>query len=459
MSTLVTPPVPPAADRGVGSDVPPTASGRIGKYRWTICALLFFATTINYIDRSVLGILAPMLQEEIGWTETDYGSIVGYFTLAYGLGFLFAGRVMDRVGVRLGYAGYLVAWSFAAAAHALARTPFGFSVARFALGLGESGNFPGAVKTVAEWFPRKERSFATGVFNAGSNVGAILTPIIVPWLAINWGWRSAFVATGALGLLWLVAWFMFFGRPEDLAKGPRPRVGAAELAYIRADTEPAAGDPAPWSALLRQRQAWAFMLGKFLTDGVWWFYLFWLPKFLDTEFGVRLAGVAAPLITIYLLADVGSVAGGWLGTTLQNRGQSLNRARKTALLVPAVLVVPTMFTPAIGRAGGLWAAVAIVSIAAAAHQAWSANLFTLASDLFPRRDVGSVVGLGGAAGALGGWLFQQATGRVLEATGRNYALVFAACGLAYLTAWTIIHVLVPRMAPAAVPGTRAAEGR
>jgi ACS family hexuronate transporter-like MFS transporter len=458
MSTLVTPPAAPAVERGAMPGAPAAASGPVGKYRWTICALLFFATTINYIDRSVLGILAPTLQDEIRWSESDYGSIVGYFTLAYGLGFLFAGRVMDRVGVRRGYAGYLVAWSLAAAAHALARTPFGFSVARFALGLGESGNFPGAVKTVAEWFPRKERSFATGVFNAGSNVGAILTPILVPWLALNWGWRSAFVATGALGLVWLVAWFAFFGRPEELASGPRPRVNAAELAHIRSDAEPAAGAPAPWSALLRQRQAWAFMLGKFLTDGVWWFYLFWLPKFLDAEFGVRLAGVAAPLITIYLLADVGSVAGGWLGTTLQNRGQSLNRARKTALLVPAVLVVPTVLTPAIGRAGGLWAAVAIVSLAAASHQAWSANLFTLASDLFPRRDVGSVVGLGGAAGALGGWLFQQATGRVLEATGRNYALVFAACGLAYVTAWLIIHVLVPRMAPAAVPGTPAAAG-
>ncbi len=453
MSTVVTQPARPAAGPGApGPGAVAAPAGRVGRYRWTICALLFFATTINYIDRSVLGILAPTLQDEIGWSESQYGSIVGYFTLAYGLGFLFAGRVMDRVGVRLGYAGYLVAWSVAAAAHALARTPFGFSVARFALGLGESGNFPGAVKTVAEWFPRKERSFATGVFNAGSNVGAILTPIIVPWLALTWGWRSAFVVTGALGLVWLAAWFAFFGRPEELAAGPRPRVNAAELAYIRGDAEPASGAPAPWSVLLRRRQAWAFIAGKFLTDGVWWFYLFWLPKFLDAEFGVRLAGVALPLITIYLLADVGSVAGGWLGTTLQHRGMSLNRARKTAMLVPALLVVPTVFTPRIGEAGGLWAAVAIVSVAASAHQAWSANLFTVASDLFPRRDVGSVVGLGGAAGALGGWLFQQATGRVLEATGSNYSLVFLACGFAYVTAWVVIHLLVPRMAPAAVPG-------
>jgi ACS family hexuronate transporter-like MFS transporter len=436
---------PPAGDARGGP-----APG-IGRYRWTICALLFFATTINYIDRSVLGILAPTLQDEIGWSEREYGSIVGYFTLAYGLGFLFAGRVMDRIGVKRGFAGYLIAWSAAAMSHALARTPFGFGMARFALGLGESGNFPAAVKTVAEWFPRRERSFATGVFNAGSNVGAILTPLIVPWLAINWGWRTAFIATGALGLVWLLAWFAFFGRPEELAAGPKPRVSAAELAYIRSDAEPAAGAPDPWSALLQKRQAWAFIAGKFLTDGVWWFYLFWLPKFLDAEFGVRLGAVAAPLIVIYLMADVGSVAGGWLGTRLQSIGWTLNRARKTAMLVPALLVMATVFTPQIGEAGGLWAAVAIVSVAAASHQAWSANLFTLTSDMFPRRDVGSVVGMGGAAGALGGWLFQQGTGYVLETTGSNYSLVFVACGFAYVTALAVIHLLVPRLQPAKRP--------
>jgi ACS family hexuronate transporter-like MFS transporter len=445
---LTTKLTPPHADRPADA---PTPGGRIGRYRWTICALLFFATTINYIDRSVLGILAPTLQDEIGWSEREYGSIVGFFTLAYGLGFLFAGRVMDRIGVRLGFAGYLVAWSAAAMAHALARTPFGFSVARFALGLGESGNFPAAVKTVAEWFPRKERSFATGVFNAGSNVGAILTPIIVPWLAINWGWRTAFVATGALGLVWLIAWFAFFGKPEELAQGPNPRVNAAELAFIRSDAESQTGKPDPWRVLLARRQAWAFIAGKFLTDGVWWFYLFWLPKFLDAEFGVRLAGVAAPLIVIYLIADVGSVAGGWLGTRLQNIGWSLNRARKTAMLVPALLVTSTIFTPQIGAAGGLWAAVAIVSVAAASHQAWSANLFTLTSDMFPRRDVGSVVGLGGAAGALGGWLFQQAIGNILQSTGSNYSLVFVICGFAYVTALAVIHLLVPRMEQAHGP--------
>ena len=449
--TPVSPVAPPgAAPPGVDPQPQRPAhdvGGRVGRYRWTICALLFFATTINYIDRSVLGILAPTLQREIGWTEADYGAIVSWFTLAYGLGFLAAGRVMDRIGVRLGFAGYIVAWSLAAVAHAFARTPFGFSAARFALGIGESGNFPAAVKTVAEWFPKRERAFATGVFNAGSNVGAILTPILVPWIALRWGWQEAFVATGLLGFVWLVAWLLLYERPEALRAGPRPRVNAAELAHIRSDPAEPTGEPAPWSRLLRHRQAWAFVVGKFLTDGVWWFYLFWLPKFLDAQFGVKLAGVAAPLITIYLMADVGSVGGGWLGSTLPTRGWSPNRARKTALLVPALCVVPTMFTPAIGAAGGLWAAVAIVSVAAASHQAWSANLFTLTSDMFPRRDVGTLVGLGGAAGALGGWLFQRATGRILEATGSNYAIIFAICGLAYVTAWGMIHLLAPRLAP------------
>jgi ACS family hexuronate transporter-like MFS transporter len=401
----------------------------------------------------VLGILAPTLQREIGWSESEYGAIVSYFTLAYGIGFLFAGRVMDRFGVRRGFAGYIVAWSLAAMTHALARTPFGFSAARFALGLGESGNFPGAVKSVADWFPRRERSFATGVFNAGSNVGAILTPLLVPWIALTFGWRAAFIATGALGFLWLAAWLAIYRRPEEMASGPRPRLSQAELAHIRSDDEPVGPAIAvPWRVLLRHRQAWAFAIGKFLTDGIWWFYLFWLPKFLDARFGVKLAAVAAPLITIYLLADVGSVAGGWLGTALQNRGWTLNAARKTALLVPALLILPTMFTPQIGTAGGLWAAVAIVSVAAASHQAWSANLFTLTSDMFPRYAVGSVVGIGGAFGALGGWLFQRATGRILEVTGGDYRLIFVVCGLAYVTALAFIHVLAPRLAPAPIDG-------
>lgn len=463
---LVPPPVlaplpdAPARPQDSPSDGP--SGGRRTHYRWVVCALLFLATTINYVDRSVLGILAPTLAAELRWSEVDYGAIVSWFTLAYGLGFLVAGRVMDRVGVRRGLAGYLVAWSVAAMAHALARSPVGFSVARFALGLGESGNFPGAVKAVAEWFPQRERSLATGVFNAGSNVGAIVTPLLVPWLALTFGWRAAFVVTGALGFGWLVAWLALYRRPDELAaasgRGRWPRVSAAELAHVR-DGEPAAtaggAPPAspPWTTLVAHRQLWAFAAGKFLTDGVWWFYLFWLPKFLDAEFGVRLAGLAGPLVVVYLMADVGSVAGGWFGTALLGRGWTPNRARKTALLVPALLVLPTALTPLAGRSAGLWGAVALVALAAAAHQGWSCNLYTLASDLFPRAAVGSVVGIGSAAGALGGWLFQRATGHVLAASGGGYAPIFVVCGLAYVTALLVVHALAPRLAPARLRGS------
>jgi ACS family hexuronate transporter-like MFS transporter len=416
--------------------------------RWAICALLFTATTVNYIDRQVLGILAPTLQRDVGWNEADYGNIVSWFTLAYGAGFLFAGRAIDALGTRVGLAAALVAWSLAAMAHALARTVGGFSVARFALGLGESANFPASIKTVAEWFPPRERALATGVFNAGTNVGAIVTPLLVPWIALTWGWRTAFVVTGALGFLWLGAWLAYYRRPEE-----HPRLTAAELTYIRggaageaADRAAAAEPPVRWLALLRHRQTWAVAAAKGLTDGVWWFYLFWLPKFLDAEFGVKLAGLAAPLVVIYLVADVGSVGGGWLSSALLARGWTANRARKTAMLAMALLIVPTMLAP---RAGGLWTAVALVSVAAAAHQGWSANAYTLASDMFPRRAVASVIGVAGAAGALGGFLFQRATGRVLQSTG-DYRPIFVVCGLAYLCAWAAVHLLAPRLTPAAL---------
>ncbi|MFL5386404.1 MAG: MFS transporter [Longimicrobiaceae bacterium] len=406
-------------------------------YRWTICALLFAATTINYIDRQVLGILAPTLQRELGWGEAQYGDIVSWFSFAYAFGFLGMGRLLDRIGVRKGFAAAIVAWSLAAMSHALASTAAGFSYARAALGLGESGNFPGAIKATAEWFPRRERALATGIFNAGSNVGAIAAPMLVPWITLMWGWRVAFVATGALGFIWLAFWLALYRRPEE-------RASPAELAYIRSD--PAERTEAvPWLQLLRHRQTWAFFLAKGLTDPIWWFYLYWLPKFLDANWGVKLAGVAAPLIVIYLVADVGSVGGGWLSSALIKRGWTVNRARKTALLIAALLIVPTMFAP---HAKSMWVAVAIVSVAAAAHQWWSCNLFTTASDMFPRRAVASVVGIGGFAGAMGGVLFQRATGRILEATGNNYGIIFMICGLAYVTAWTLMHLIVPRLQPA-----------
>lgn len=414
-----------------------TYGRKIGRYRWTICALLFFATTINYIDRQVMGVLAPTLQHEFGWSESQYANITMLWTAAYAIGFLGVGRFMDKVGVRIGFAASVTVWSIAGAAHALVRTVLGFGVARFALGLGESGNFPAAIKATAEWFPKHERAFATGIFNAGSNIGAILTAIVVPWITLTWGWRPAFVATGALGFVWLALWLPLYRRPSE-----HPQVTAAELAYIEeAGTEEPVSS-ASWLQLLRFRQTWAFMVGKFMTDGVWWFYLFWLPKFLDTRYGIQLGQIALPLIVIYVVADFGSIYGGWLSGALISRGWPVYRARKFTLLVAALIIVPTALAP---MAGSLWLAVAIVSIAAAAHQWWSANLFTLSSDMFPRSAVGSVVGLGGFAGAVGGVALQKITGVILQNTGSNYLPVFMICGSAYVTALLIIHFLTPRM--------------
>jgi len=418
-----------------------TAKEKIGKYRWTICALLFFATTINYIDRQVLGILAPTLQKEIGWSEVDYGNIISWFTAAYAIGFLGVGRMMDKLGVRTGFAIAIVTWSLAAMGHALARGVASFSVARFALGLGESGNFPGAIKTVSEWFPARERAFAAGVFNAWSNVGAIIAPIVVPMIALRWGWQEAFVATGALGFIWLAFWLAIYRNPSE-----HPKLGAAERAYINEGITTQSRS-VPWSELLKHRQTWAFVTGKAMTDGIWWFYLYWLPKFLDARFGIQLGKIAAPIIVIYLVADVGSVGGGWLSGAFLKRGWTLNKARKITMLIAALLIVPTMVAPAMGN---LWGAVAVVSVAAAAHQWWSANLFTLTSDMFPRHAVASVVGVGGFFGALAGVGFQRLTGVILESNGNNYAPIFVICGLAYVSALLIIHLLVPRLEPAAL---------
>jgi len=399
---------------------------RPSSYRWTICALLFVATTINYVDRQVLGILAPTLQRELHWTEADYGDIVSWFSFAYAFGFLVAGRVIDWIGVRRGLAIAVVAWSAAAIGHAFARTAAGFSFARAMLGASESAIFPGSIKTVAEWFPQRERALATGIFNAGTNTGAILTPLLVPWIALQWGWQWAFVVTGALGLLWLVLWIPLYRNP--------PATGAS-VTDARV----------PWVSLFGHRQTWAFIVGKLMADPVWWFYLYWLPKFLDAKYGVKLAQVAAPIIAVYLIADVGSVGGGWLSSALIKRGWSVNRARKATMLAMALLIVPTTLA---SRAPSMWAAVLIVGVAAAAHQAWSANVYTLASDMFPKSAVGSVVGIGAFAGAMGGVVFQRVTGRVLQANGSDYAPIFVVCGLAYVTAWTIIHLLAPRLEPA-----------
>lgn len=408
-------------------------------YRWTIVALLFFATTVNYIDRQVLGLLAPTLQRELGWSETEYGAIVSWFSTAYAVGLLFMGRFMDRVGVRRGLAAAVVTWSLAAMSHALARTAAGFSVARAALGIGESANFPAAVRTVADWFPKRERALAQGIYNAGSNVGAVVAPLMVPFIALSFGWRWTFVATGLLDFVWLAFWLSLYRDPDR-----HPRVTKEELAYIRSDP-PDSQEKVPWIGLLRYRQTWAYIVGKSMTDPVWFFYLFWLPKFLDANWGVKLGGLAAPLVTIYVVADVGSVGGGWVSTYLIGRGWSVNRGRKAAMVTAALLIVPTAFAPA---AHSMWAAVALVSVAAAAHQWWSANMFTLASDLFPRKVVASVVGLGGSCAMLAAVGFQRLTGVILDATGSNYSIIFGYCGVAYLLAIAAIHGLAPRLTPA-----------
>jgi MFS transporter, ACS family, hexuronate transporter len=430
-----------------------------GNFRWIVCALLFFAATINYIDRQVIGILKPTLQQQFGWSEIDYADIVFSFQLAYAIGLLLAGGIVDRIGARSGFVVAIVIWSVAAMAHAEATlfgpavasvlsvfglaysaSVAGFIFARFLLGLGEAGNFPAAIKVVAEWFPKRERALATGLFNSGTNVGALVTPLIVPWITLTYGWYWAFIATGALGFLWLLLWLPLYREPES-----HPRVNPSELAYIRSDP-PETTARVPWRTVLPHRQTWAFMLGKFLTDPIWWLYLFWIPDFLNRNHGIDLRLIGPPLVVIYLVADIGSIGGGWLSSALIKRGWSVNAGRKTAMLVCALAVLPMMFA---SGARELWIAVALISIAAAAHQGWSANLFTLVSDTFPRQAVGSVVGLGGMAGAVGGMLIAKLTGYLLQATG-SYVPVFLIASFAYLTALAVIHLLVPRLEPARV---------
>lgn len=417
---------------------PTSPNPRAGHYRWIICALLFLATTVNYVDRAVFGVLAPELEKIVGWTDRQFGDINAAFTLAYAIGFVIMGRFMDRVGTRIGYAVALVLWSLAAAGHALARTPLGFGIARFLLGLGESGNFPAAVKTTAEWFPRRERALAVGIFNAGSNVGAVLAPLLVPVIALKWGWQWAFISTGLAGLVWVAVWLPIYRKPQE-----HPKLKPAELAYIQSD---GSERPVrvPWRRLWPHRQTWAFAAGKFMTDPIWWFYLFWSGKFLADQFGVDLKTIGPPLITIYLLADIGSVAGGWFSSSLLKRGWTPNAARKTAMFACAVCVMPVSLAPVVSN---LWVSVVLIGVAAAAHQGFSANLFTLTSDLFPRHAVGSVVGIGGLAGAVGGMLMQSASGRIKDATG-SYLAMFLMAAVVYLAALGVVHLLTPRLTPA-----------
>lgn len=409
-------------------------------YRWVICTLLFFATTINYVDRQIIALLKQTLQSRIGWNEIDYGNIVTAFQTAYAVGLLFAGRAMDRLGTRAGFSLSVSLWSVAAMAHALANSVLGFGAARVALGLGEGGNFPACLKAIAEWFPKKERALATGILNSGTNVGALATPWVVPWITRHYGWQTAFLATGALGFLWLLAWLLMYRVPDE-----HPRVNKAELDYIRSDPpEPPA--TIPWLQLLPHRQTWAYAAGKFMIDPIWWFYLFWVPDFLYKAHGITLTNVGLPLFVIYQLATIGSIAGGWISSTMIKRGWSVNAGRKTAMLVCAIAVVPIIFA---SKVSGLWAAVMLIGLAAAGHQGFSANLFTLPSDTFPRRAVGSVVGLGGMFGAIGGLFIAQLTGYVLQWTG-SYLPMFIIAGFTYLTALFVIHLLSPGLEPAHV---------
>jgi ACS family hexuronate transporter-like MFS transporter len=405
--------------------------------RWTICALLFFATTINYLDRQVLSMLAKTLETSIGWTSIAYGYITGAFQGAYAIGLLVTGYAMDRIGTRKGYSIAVSIWSLAAIAHAAAASAFTFGVARSFLGVGEAANFPACVKTVAEWFPKKERALATGIFNAGTNVGAVVAPLSVPWIAVTFGWQMAFVATGALGFVWLIFWLLFYHTPES-----HPRISDSELAYIRSD----AADPlskVSWSGLFPHRQTWAFVVGKFLTDPVWWFYLFWLPKYLQESFGLSLMQVVVPTLLVYNAASVGSIGGGWFSSHLIKRGRSINFARKSTMLMCALCVLPVLYAP---FSTNLWLVVGLISLATAAHQGWSANMYTLASDMFPRGAVGSVVGIGATGGAVGGMLIQVVTGYVVQRT-HSYVPIFIFAGLAYIVTLGIIHGLAPKLEP------------
>ena len=415
-------------------------SSRVGYFRWVICGLLLLGVTKNYMDRQVLGVLRTTLMHDFRWSEIDYAKLVEAFQLAYAVGMVTMGWLVDRLGTRLGYTVAMIFWSLASMGTALANSLRGFALSRYALGLGEPAVFPASIKAVAEWFPKKERALATGIFNAGTNVGAIITPLIVPWIVVHWGWRSAFVGIGAIGFLWLVLWLLIYGNPEE-----HKRVSKEELAYIRNDPQEPKGRT-KWVRLIPLRQTWAFAMGKLLTDPIWWFYLFWVPGFLQEKHGLALTGIGIPLMVIYVISDVGSVAGGWVSSSLIKRGRSVNAARKMAMLLCAVGVIPVIFAY---RVESTWSAVALIGLAAACHQGFSANLYTITSDMFPARAVGSVVGMGGMAGALGGYFIAGLVGHVLQWTG-SYEIPFALAGSAYLVALGVIHLLAPRLEPARI---------
>ena len=446
----------------------------IGKYRWTICTLLFFATTVNYLDRQVLSLLKPMLEEKFGWSNTDYANIASVFQFTYAISMLFAGRIIDKLGTKKGYTWAIIIWSIGAIIHALAIpigegiatvlgwigivtlpvSVMGFMFARAVLGFGESGNFPAAIKATAEYFPKKERSFATGIFNSGTNVGAILAPLTVPWIAANWGWESAFVIIGAIGLLWLFFWLVLYDRPEK-----QKRLSTAELEYINSDIEKTEADAedikkekVSWIKLLGYKQTWAFSIGKFLTDGVWWFFLFWLPAYLKDQYGMTGTDIMLPLVALYSLTMFGSIGGGWFPVYFISKGYHPYDGRMKSMLLISVIPLVGVLAQPRGSISA-WMPVVFIGIAASAHQAWSANIFTTVSDMFPKKAIGSVIGIGGMAGGLGGVLTTKLGGalfdhyKALGHIGTGYTIMFAICAVAYLLAWIIMKALVPKYKP------------
>ncbi len=424
---------------------------KIGKYRWTILSLVFFATTVNYLDRQVISLLKPFLETQFNWSETDYANIVFVFQLCYAVGMLGVGYIIDTIGTKLGYALSLFVWSIAAILHATAKSTAGFAVWRGLLGFSEAGNFPAAIKTVAEWFPKKERALATGIFNSGTNVGAILAPLVVPWIAVTWGWQEAFIITGAIGLIWLIFWFMIYEVPNRHKK-----LSKAEYDFIHSDPDEktdsvAAEEKVSWLPLFKFKQTWAFFLGKFMTDPIWWFFLFWLPAFLKAEYGLTGMQVSLPLAVVYTMTTVGSIFGGWLPMNFMKNGMDPVKARKRSMLIYAFFPLPVLFSQALGQYS-MWLAVIIIGIAASAHQAWSANIFTTVSDMFPKKAISSVTGIGGMAGALGGMLIAKFAGFILDhykAAGDikiGYYVMFIICGVAYILAWIVMFkILIPKM--------------
>jgi ACS family hexuronate transporter-like MFS transporter len=434
-----------------------TPQNVIGKYRWVICGLLFLATTINYIDRQILSLVKPILDKELGWTNEQFGWVNTFFQAAYGLSLPIFGWFIDKYGTKIGYAVSIAAWSVAACGHSLVSTFHGFIMARVSLGLGEGGNFPSAIKAVALWFPKRERAYATALFNSGANVGAIAAPAIVPFVALTWGWQAAFVGAGILGFLWLLLWLPFYNVPEKI-KGLK----ANELDYIRSDVDEQAETKTkvPWRVLLSHKQAWSFVVAKFLTDPVWWFFLIWLPDYFKKTRNLDIKNSWVHLVAIYAVITVLSIVGGWVTGFLAHRGWTVTRARKTGMFVFAVLVVPILAVTAVGD----WTAVLLIGLAGAAHQAWSANLFTTVADMFPKKAIASLTGIGGLAGSVGGMIFPVVCGAVIDhyvevgnATA-GYAILFGVCGSAYLIAFGLHHLLAPKFEQIALAGVEAGAG-